>query len=84
MTRCYAFLFKILNHLRFKVSGATNKMQNGKRTRLKVSQEVCWSRLIPNEAVKKSFNPQFITARSIFTPVEKRKIPRKNENIKGK
>ena len=81
---CYAFLFKILNHLLFKASGATNKMQNGKRTRLKVSEEVCWFRLIPNEAFNKSFNPQFITARSISTPVEKRKIPRKNENIKGK
>ena len=52
MTRYYAFLFKILNHLLFKVSGATNKIQSGeKRTWLKVSDEVDWSRLIPYEAI---------------------------------
>ena len=55
MTRCYAFLFKIVNHLLFKASGATNEMQNGERTRVEVSDEMCWFRLIPNEAAKKSF-----------------------------
>ena len=55
MTRCYATLFKFLNHLLFKARGATNKMQNGERTRVEVSDEVCWFRLIPNEAAKKSF-----------------------------
>ena len=56
---------------------ATDKKQSGERTRLKVCDEVGWSRLIPYEAVQESFNPLFITARSIFTPVKKRPIPRK-------
>ena len=78
MTRYYAFLFKILNHLLFEVSGATNKIQSGeKRTWLKVSDEVDWSRLIPYEAIQESFNSQFITARSICAPVKKGPIPRK-------
>ena len=81
MTRCYAFLFKILNHLLFKVSGATNKIQSGeKRTWLKVSDEVDWSRLIPYEAIQESFNSQFITARRICAPVKKGPIPRKKWN----
>ena len=55
MTRCYAFLFKFLNHLLFKASGATNEMQNGERTRIEVSDEMSWFRLNPNETAKKSF-----------------------------
>ena len=70
MTKCYAFMCKILDHLFFKVSMATDKKQRGERTPLKVCDEMCWSGLIPYEAIQKSFNPQFITTRSIFTPVK--------------
>ena len=82
MTRCYAFSFKIPNHLIYKVSGATNKIQNGERTQLKVSDEVGWSRLFPYKAVHELFISQFITAWSIFTPVKKGPIPWKNETLK--
>ena len=76
MTKCYAFMYKIQDHLLFKVSMATDKKQRRERTWLKVCDEVCWSGLIPYEAIQESFNPQVITTRSIFSPVKKKPIPR--------
>ena len=79
----YVSVFKILYHLLFKVSRATNKEQNVWNIWTKVSDETCCSWLRSSEAGKITEDPQSIRSGVFFTPLEKKRISRikKSKNV---
>ena len=76
ISKRYVSFFKILCHLLFKVSRATNKGQNVWNIWTKVSDETCCSGRRSSEAGKVSWDPRPISPGVFFKPLQKIRISR--------